>query len=139
MIAIVVEDNYYEIGSASFFSAFFDTIHYHLEDYGNWGSNYPFLLNNFYNGNLIWQDALTVVKELEEIRIRLKAFQPSDVIWDITDLSKRPPWGDDISEDITSLANYFRTSDDAKDLIYVMINALKKGDELKASIEIKDV
>ncbi|SCY48411.1 Immunity protein 70 [Pseudobutyrivibrio sp. AR14] len=31
----------------------------------------------------------------------------SNVIWDIDDLNKPVPWGDNISSDITDLSNYF--------------------------------
>lgn len=35
----------------------------------------------------------------------------SKVIWDIDDMTKMPPWGKNISKDITDLSNYFVTSD----------------------------
>jgi len=52
------------------------------------------------------------------------------------DLSKRPPWGDNISSDITSLANYFITND-GKDLIDVLLMAI--GDPLNSKIDVEIV
>jgi hypothetical protein len=45
------------------------------------------------------------------------------VVWDIEDRSRRPPWGDDIAPEITSLADYFVTND-GKDLFEVLFAAL---------------
>ena len=56
------------------------------------------------------------------------------VVWDIEDLSKQPPWGNKISPDITDLSSYFVTSD-GEDFIGVLERALKtaaeEGDALK--------
>jgi hypothetical protein len=41
------------------------------------------------------------IKEIDEIEENLKNYSPSQVIWDIEDLSKTPPWGDNISGEIT--------------------------------------
>lgn len=59
-------------------------------------------------------------KELNIIKKELKAFTPDQIIQDIEDLSKQPPWGSDISEDITDLSNYFVTSD-GEDFISVFL------------------
>jgi hypothetical protein len=135
-VGLLVSYNYYTIGHSSFLNSFFDTVHYHLEE-GDWGSKYPLFFNDFYNGIVHWEDAPKLIEIMEEIRGKLSAFKPDEVIWDIEDLSQKPPWGDYISEDITSLANYFCTSDGAFDLIDVIIQALRKGYEIKSDIEIK--
>ncbi|MEC0537344.1 Imm70 family immunity protein [Bacillus inaquosorum] len=56
----------------------------------------------------------------------MKEYSPSQVIWDIEDVSKRPPWGDNISEEITNSSNYFVTSD-GEDFIKILKSALEKG------------
>ena len=56
-------------------------------------------------------------------------------IWDIEDLSKQPPWGNNISEEITDLSNYFVTSE-GEDLITLFRHALEKARELKTSLKI---
>jgi hypothetical protein len=45
------------------------------------------------------------------------------VVWDIDNPEARPPWGDDISSDITDLSNYFVTSD-GRDLFEVLDEAM---------------
>ena len=73
-----------------------------------------------------------------KIIFSLKAFIPDKVIWDIEDISKQPPWGDNISKDITNLSNYFITSD-GEYFISVFFHALEKSKEVNSDIEIKSV
>jgi hypothetical protein len=61
--------------------------------------------------------------ELDQIREELRRLPPSDVVWDVEDRDKQPPWGDDISDDITDLGNYFVT-EDGRDLFDVLIRRL---------------
>jgi hypothetical protein len=76
------------------------------------------------------------LKELEEIRSDFKLYTPLEVVWDIDDLEKNPPWRDNISEDITDLYNYFITSD-GDHLIELLYNALKKAENLNLDISIE--
>ena len=92
-------------------------------------------MNDLYNGELKWENAEEVFKNSIEIREALKQFSPDKVIWDIEDLDKRPPWGDDISDDITSLANYFVTSD-GNDMFDVLISALVESIRDKTDVSI---
>jgi len=45
------------------------------------------------------------------------------VVWDAADRARRPPWRDEIAEDITDLSNYFVT-DEGQDLFDVLTRAL---------------
>ena len=75
------------------------------------------------------------IEELTCIREELKSFPPEKAVWDIDDLSKQPPWGKNISEEITDLSNYFVTSD-GEDFISVFFTALKESKEMNAPLEI---
>ncbi|MCA9044860.1 MAG: hypothetical protein KDA69_11105, partial [Planctomycetaceae bacterium] len=66
-----------------------------------------------------------------EIREQLKAFPPCEVVWDIEDPAAKPPWGDDISTEITDLSNYFVTST-GRDVFEVLIECLEAS-RLEAS------
>jgi 2,3-bisphosphoglycerate-dependent phosphoglycerate mutase len=57
------------------------------------------------------------------------------IVWDFDDLSKSPPWGDNISEDVTDLSNYFGTSD-GEDLFDILLHALKSSHSEKTNLEI---
>ena len=62
--------------------------------------------------------------------------RPDQVIWDIDDRSLTPPWGDNISEDITDLSNYFVTSE-GEDFLSVFAAALDKAQQRNAPLKIQ--
>ena len=76
--------------------------------------------------------------ELKEIKQELAKFPPSDVIWDIEDLSVIPPWGNNISPGITNLSNYFVTSD-GQDFLLILQHALEKALEMGSDLIIKSM
>ena len=78
-------------------------------------------------------DISKALQELDIIERELKSFSPDKVVWDIEDLSQEPPWGDDISPDITDLSNYFVTSD-GENLITIMRHAFEKGVEMAEDV-----
>ncbi|MEM5686221.1 Imm70 family immunity protein [Bacillus cereus] len=49
-------------------------------------------MKNLYFNKLKWQDAPEALKNVEEIRGILSKIPPSEVIWDIEDLTKKPPY-----------------------------------------------
>jgi 2,3-bisphosphoglycerate-dependent phosphoglycerate mutase len=133
-VGFAVDILWYEVGNPEFLNAFFSTVKYHLCT-DHVPDKYPHFLNDLYHGKVKWEDALSTVKEVEDIKLGLKEFEPEAVVWDIENLSKLPPWGNDISKDITDLSNYFVTSD-GEDLFDSLINALKKSYEEKVDLEI---
>ncbi|EJI5143925.1 hypothetical protein NFA74_002019, partial [Campylobacter coli] len=65
-----------------------------------------------------------------------KNFTPKQIIWDIENLSLMPPWGDNISSDITNLSNYFITSD-GNDFIELFKKVLQLAENEKVNLTIK--
>ncbi|EIT87446.1 hypothetical protein A374_00200 [Fictibacillus macauensis ZFHKF-1] len=124
-VGFKVKHYWYQVGHGDFLHSFFSTISYHLEQNG-WGTEYPFILNELYNGKLNYKNIDRAITELELIKKKLQKYNPSQVIWDIEDLSKRPPWGNNISKDISNLSDYFITSE-GEDLIDTLMKAFKKG------------
>ena len=112
-----------EIGTSEFLHAFFSTISRHLEPKG-WGARFPELLKELYQGKLPAEHVGKALSDLLVIQKELARFAPSKVVWDIEKPSARPPWGDNISKHITSLANYFVTSM-GRDLFEVLIECLE--------------
>ena len=99
----------YMIGNGAFVGSFFDTVTVLLEN-GKRGSSYP-VFCRFYNGvSLIGPEITALRKEVEDIQNRLKSFPPSKVVWDMENPDSKPPWGDNISPEITDLSNYFVTA-----------------------------
>lgn len=125
---------WYQVGHGDFLHSFFSTVCHHLEE-ERWGTKYPYLMNKLYQGCLEWEDVRFAREELTCIRNRLSKLAPSEVVWDIDDLTKRPPWGDAISNDITDLSNYFVTSD-GRDLISIIFQVFDEAETEKHKIEI---
>jgi 2,3-bisphosphoglycerate-dependent phosphoglycerate mutase len=113
-----------EIGTDDFFHAFFSTISGNLETEG-WGSRFPILLKKLYGGELQQMDAIAALTELDQIRKELAQLPVSKVIWDVEHREKMPPWGTNISVDITDLSNYFVTST-GRDLVGVLKEVLEE-------------
>jgi 2,3-bisphosphoglycerate-dependent phosphoglycerate mutase len=98
-----------EIGAPSFVHAFFSTISAHCEPNG-WGSRFPHLITELYQGHLSSANANSALEELKSAKIQLSALSPSKVVWDIEDCLAKPPWGTNIAATITNLGNYFVSS-----------------------------
>ncbi|MBZ9557493.1 MULTISPECIES: Imm70 family immunity protein [Modicisalibacter] len=112
-----------EIGTSNFLHAFFSTVSANLESNG-WGTCFPIVLGKLYQGYLEPGLANQAISELTQIRKALSDLEPARVVWDIEHPTRQPPWGNKISSDITSLANYFVTST-GRDLISTLIEALE--------------
>ena len=135
MTAFTVKYYIYTIGTADFLHAFFSTVCGRLEN-GKWGSRFPHLMNELYQGVLPVKHLAAGTEELSQIKQELAQFAPDQVIWDIDDRSLTPPWGDNISEDITDLSNYFVTSE-GEDFLAVFSAALDKARELNVPLTIR--
>lgn len=109
-VGLKVDFLWYPIGTGDFVHAFFSTVCYNLENQV-WGSRFPNLMNNLYQGELSYENVDKAREELKIIREELAEYSPDKVVWDIEDLDKQSPWGEDISPDITNLSNYFITCD----------------------------
>ena len=133
--AFTVKFYMYPIGTSDFLHAFFSTVCGRLEN-GKWGSRYPYLMNELYQGMLSAEHLEAGAEELAQIKQALARFAPNQVIWNIEDLSLTPPWGDNISEDITDLSNYFVTSE-GEDFLAVSSAALDKARELNVPLTIR--
>ena len=133
-VGFKVEFYWYQIGHGDFLHSFFSTVAYDLEGM-KWGSRFPVIMNELYQGKINRENVSKAIGELAIIKKELQAFSPDKVIWDIEDLSKQPPWGSNISKDITDLSNYFITSD-GEDFITVFLHALEMAKEINSDIEI---
>ncbi|MBB5623466.1 hypothetical protein HDE69_004552 [Pedobacter cryoconitis] len=137
MVGLKVGPIFYKIGTGDFLHNFFSSIAYNLED-NNWGEKFPFIMKELYTKELSVEDIPEAVKEINLIREMFKEYAPNCVIWDIENLEKRPPWGDDIAGRITSLSNYFYTSD-GEDLFETFLKALDTAAKVKKVLTIKSL
>lgn len=136
-IGFKIDFLWYQVGNADLLHAFFSTISYNLED-NKWGSKYPILMNEFYQGRLKWENSTEAIKELKVIEKELEKIGPEYIVWDIEDISINPPWKKNISTDITNLANYF-VSSDGRLLINLIFMALNDSISEKIDVEIASI
>lgn len=128
---------WYQIGSGDFLHCFFSTVAVNLEN-SSWGSRFPQIMNKLYQGSLESENVSKALIELNTIEEELRRIPPNKVIWDIDNIKKLPPWGSNISKDITDLSNYFVTSD-GEDFLTLFKHALEKSQELGLPIEIESL
>jgi 2,3-bisphosphoglycerate-dependent phosphoglycerate mutase len=122
-IALMIDNVATELGRGDFVHAFFSTISARLEPEG-WGTRFPVLMTELYQGEMPKAHAAHALEELRTARKELLTFSPTEVVWDIENRSAQPPWGMNISSDITLLANYFVTST-GRDMFDTMIEDLE--------------
>ena len=104
----------------------------------NEAAAFPHLMNELYQGVLLVKHLAAGTEELSQIKQELAQFAPDQVIWDIDDRSLTPPWGDNISDDITDLSNYFVTIE-GEDFLSVFAAALDKAQQRNASLKIQTI
>lgn len=136
-VGIKVDFLWFPIGTGDFFHSFFSTICINLEN-SNWGSRFPVIMNDLYTGDLSQEKIKVAKEELSKIKVELSELSPEKVVWDAEDLSKTPPWGKNISSDITNLAQYFVTTD-GKNLIDVLEEAIRESINENVTLEIKEL
>lgn len=134
-VSIYVGHIGYPIGAPSFLNAFFSTVALRLED-GHWGSRFPRLMHDLYAGHLVGVSATDARSELSAIRRLLRERPVSEIVWDAEDPSAQPPWGDNVSDDITNLAEYFVTTEGLP-LLDVLDDALAHAERSRLDVRVQ--
>lgn len=109
-VGFFVKPIFFLVGTGSFLNSLFSTILVKLENRQR-GSRFPLIMNNLYNGKVSNTEILAFKKEVAELKNALKKLPPTEIVWDSEDENLSPPWGTNISKDITNMYNYFVTSD----------------------------
>lgn len=133
-IGFEVWNYWYEIGSSDFLYSFFSTIAVVLEK-EEWGNRFPIIMTHLYNGCIENSEMLEAKQELLTIQNELKQHSPNEIVWNFEDRALAPPWGNNISDSITDLSNYFYTSD-GEDLFEKFFKAIDDAIETDSSLEI---
>lgn len=97
-----------DIGFDIVLHSLLSTVALHLEG-GNWGARFPLIMLKLYQGSLAAADASAALLELRDMQAGLAKLSPAQVVWDINDLARQPPWGKAINPGTTSMANYHAT------------------------------
>lgn len=121
-LGLLVGEAQWQVGSADLLHAFFSTVSVRLEPLG-WGTRFPALLHDLYQGELPVDCVETALSELLLARRELSAMRPSGVVWDADDPEAMPPWGNALTNGAPDLAHCFFTVD-GRDLFEVLAAAL---------------
>ncbi|MCX7113287.1 MAG: Imm70 family immunity protein [Proteobacteria bacterium] len=126
-----------EVGASSFFNAFFSTITALLEQ-NKPSLRFPQISISFYKGKVEVENIEKAVNELREIKQEFAKYPPSSVVWDLEDRTKQPPWGKNISPDITSMENYF-VSSTGRDLFDLLLEAFEYAEKKSLPVSIEEI
>ena len=119
-LGLLVGDVPLRVGSPDLLHAFFSTISVRLEPLG-WGTRFPALLHDLYQGELSVDSVEAALAELTLARRELSAMPANAVVWDADDPHAPPPWGDAVAA--PDLAHCFWT-EDGRSLFDVVAEAL---------------
>ena len=136
-VGLKIDFLWYSIGSPDFLHSFFSTICVNLEN-SNWGSRFPTLMKELYQGKLKHEKIDSAIRELNEIELLFKKLGTNKVVWDIDNLKLSPPWRDNISSDIHNLSEYFWTND-GYNLFEIIREALEEGKKEQIDVELKSI
>lgn len=117
------------VGTASFLYSFYSTICLKVPTSIDVSEGICFLQR----GRVSAADCAACAKAFERVREVFLKLSPKEVIWNKDNLSQQPPWGNNISPDITSLGNYFVTAS-GEDLLKALIALLWYANESKTDV-----
>ncbi len=107
-VGLEIDNIFTEVGSQALLHSFFSTISFHLEPEG-WGTRFPELMNDLYQGRLEPDAADKALADARAIRDELAALSSERVVWEIEAIGNEPPWGDAIPDRVTNLSHYHTT------------------------------
>ena len=95
-------------------------------------------MNELYQGTLDKDNVETAIEELKKIQLELKRLVRIRWFGILTILSNQPPWGKNISNDITNLSNYF-CDKRWRRLHYDIFQRLGKSKKMQMDLTIESV
>lgn len=136
-VALKVGLRYYTVGTAGLLNSFFSTVFIRLEN-GNWGSRYPIIMNELYQGNVSVYNLKDCLLELQSIRIEFSKLSSYENVWNFEDLEESAPWGNQICSEITFLSDYFITVN-GSNLLDMMIRVVEYAISVEKMVEIDKI
>ncbi|WP_289064396.1 Imm70 family immunity protein [uncultured Zobellia sp.] len=136
-IGLYMDPVFLTIGTGDFLNSFFSTIFIKLEN-SEWGKKYPITMNNLYMGEVKLDKIPEAIIEIDLLKKQLQTLPPSEVVWDFENLSSNPPWGNNISESIKNLADYFVTSN-GENLVDLIKEAYHVALEIEEPVIVKSI
>lgn len=136
-VALKVGLRYYTIGTSGFFNSFFSTVFMRLEG-GNWGSRYPIVMNELYQGNVSIYNLKDCLLELESIQLEFSKLPSHENVWNFENLDEIAPWGTRICSELENLSDYFITVN-GSNLLEMMIRVFQHAISVDKQVEISTI
>ena len=95
----------------------------------------PLVLKFLRTGKCVAKEGNATARQFNLVRDELSKFAPDKVVYDIAEMTKEAPWGVNISDVITSCANFYTTSD-GKDLLFEIVSILCYAGIMKVDISV---
>jgi hypothetical protein len=121
-LGLLVGTDTWHVGSPDLLHAFFSTISVRLEPFG-WGTRFPALMNELYQGDLPVGSVETALSELLLARRELALLPASRVVWDADDPFAASDRAEALAGGAPDLSRCFFT-EDGRDLFEVVASAL---------------
>lgn len=123
------------IGEGVFLSAFFDSVSVLLEN-GKSGERFPFLMKEFYYGEIPYEHLDNLEAELDIVKNEFKKISADKVVWDLGDEFHQLPAERLIKSGAQNLCDYFLTTDNLS-LFYIFHRAIELAKGACSSIYIR--
>lgn len=123
-----------EIGPGELLHSVFSTIGVRLEN-GKWGSRFPVVMHQLYQGSVSSPDANDAYEEMKVIKKELSELSPAMVVWDAENLKKEPPWGRAVGAHVASCAQYWITTT-GRNIIDEIIDNLESLIEFGGTLDV---
>ena len=81
------------------------------------------------------ENGYKIARQINLIRDELSKFKPDQIVYDASNLTKKAPWEGNISEVITSCANFYTTAD-GEDLLFELVKILCYAQIKKVNIQL---
>lgn len=133
-LGILAGDLTWRVGSPDLLHAFFSTIAVRLEPAG-WGTRFPALMNEFYEGELGPDRVETALSELMLARRELSFLPASRMVWDADEPDVPSPRRAAMAGGAPDASKCFFT-EDGKDLFDVLLAALVRLRTMNSSLRI---
>ena len=114
------ENRIVEIGTSDIWMSLCATIEVRLDYFSD---EIPLAIQFLRTEKCEAKDGNASARQFNLIRDELAKFKPDKVVYDINDIDRAAPWANNISDVITSCANFYTTSD-GKDLLFEIVSIL---------------
>lgn len=118
-VFLLVEPFSFELLEIPLYRSFFDNVCFYLEN-KIWGSRFPIVMKNLYNGAVEVSNLKDLLKEIDIIQQEFSKIEVNDLIWDIENLEERCPYLDNMVDEIKTLADFWKTSYKSEDMFEIL-------------------